>query len=203
MDRSPIRRARAWLVCLLVSSLASGCVSVLEQGVRELVGDEGGTGPHTPVPEPSERYGTSGRGDRPPVSPPAPAPATASIYQVAPTLDWSLGTGPRPFTPSFALFDGVAPGRIACRPVPVGLARQYSLDTGPAASPLVSLGPLELGLAAPDGTVEDASATSRRDVSARALRSGARMVGEGGLCSNRIFFYLRLGHTTDPLPMHR
>ncbi|MGD8728469.1 MAG: hypothetical protein PVF90_02105 [Gemmatimonadota bacterium] len=186
----------------MLTCVASACATVVEEGVRALVGEDEASGPRSAAPQPSGDYGASDRGEGSSIPERRPPSTSETVYQVAPTHDWLYGTGPRPFTPSLALFDAAGPGKVSCRPVPVGLAQVYSADVGPAASPLLALGPVELGIAGPDGAAGDALMTSRHDVSARALESGARVAGEGVLCSNRVFFYLRIGRTPPPLAIH-
>lgn len=178
---------RRLLGLAVLSLLTTGCASLVEQGVRSLVGD----GAPGSASRPSAVRSGAGK-----------SPVVASRYQHAPTHDWKLAQG-APFTPAHSIFGQVSPGWLRCKPVPVGLAQVFSGPTGPAASPLVSLGPAGLYLGGPDGVVSDAFATDSEIVAVRALLSGARMAGYGPTCGNRFHLFMLIGGQPDQISVLR
>lgn len=186
-----LKSAARWVACITLAMSLSGCAHLVETGVRSLVGDEG----------PNESRG--GQSALPSAASSDEDGPVRSVYQSAPTLDWLHGTGPRPFTPGLSLFTQVSPMHVSCQAVPVGLANVFAGPSGPAASPLVRLGPIELGVAGPDGAFEAIFATSREAVSRRALRSGARMARQGQACGNEFSLYVRIGAAPEPVLAHR
>ena len=105
--------------------------------------------------------------------------------------------------PTQSIFGALSPQRVVCQAMPVGLARVHSVPTGPAASPIFRIGRLEVGAAEPDGAIEDVLAADPWSLTSRALRSGARLAGNGLTCGNRLFFYLGFGATASDVSVLR
>jgi len=180
---------------LLVTAASTGCASVVEKGVRSLVGDGGppGTG---------DQYGAPPSSDRPSFPEERPH-ATTSAVQYAPTLDWRMGIAPLPYAPGRSIFEGMAVNGMACQSVPVGLAQAFSGPTGPAARPMHRWGVIEVGVAGPDGSFDARTTWSGHALGDNAMASGARMASRGPTCSTRVYLYVRLGRTDDAVSVLR
>lgn len=177
--------------------MAAGSSYVIQDVAHALVDEKGppGTvGPNGGAP----REGSPG-----PLFQEEQPETTVSQVQYAPTLDWRMGIGPLPYAPGRSIFESMAGRRMPCQSVPVGLAQVFSGPTGPAASPITRWGPLEVGVAGPEGAIGTLTAWNSNTLSARALSSGARMASAGSTCSMRIFFYLRIGRTDDAISVLR
>lgn len=188
--RNSRARRLVWIFGLSLAPSLSGCAQLVETGLRGLTEDMGGT------------FGAPRTVEVGPLSRPS-AEGVTSEYQSAPTHDWVSGQTLTPFTPSHGLFATMSPTRVSCQAVPVGLAGVFSGPSGPSRHRLVELGPIDVGVAGPDGAFEDIFLTSRAAVAARAMRSGARMAGQGPFCGLGFSLYVSIGGNPEPVLLNR
>jgi len=189
------------LLVLLAAATTSGCARVVQYAVQDVThalvdeeGPPGATGPYSASPYDANR--------RPPLDDDRPERTTSGI-QYAPTLDWRMGIAPLPYAPGQSIFEGMAVNGMACQSVPMGLAQTFSGPTGPAARPMYQWGPIEVGVAGPDGSFDARTSWTRHALAENAMASGARMASRGPSCSTRVYLYLRLGRTDDAVSVLR
>lgn len=187
-------RIAAGAVCLILMGSTTGCGTLLRQGL-----EQAGVESSTRAPS----VGASSVGSPVPERP--PPVGVRSIYQHAPTFDWTGRYQSLPYSITTGLFSGPA-FDTGCQPIPIGLRQLLPVPNGAPAAPLERIGPFEIGVQGPIARLFSPGYSGYFD----RLRDGELFYGGGALadyslmCGFRAVLYLRVSASgTTPIAVNR
>ena len=186
MRKEMAGRIVAGAACLILLASTTGCAALLRHGLKQAGGESRKSAPSLGSPL-AQRTPTAG---------------VRSIYQYAPTFDWTAGSRSLPYSIVTGLFSGPA-FDTGCQPIPIGLRQLLPVPNGAPPTPLERLGPFEIGVQGPVAHLLTPGYVDR-------LRDGALFYSAGALadaslmCGFQSQLYVRVSTTrTTPIVRHR